>query len=274
MTLRYISERALLQEWLTSMLSGFFGSLALLLSAIGLYGLMVYTVEQRRREIGIHVALGGDRLRVMREIVRDGLSITLSGIVVGLAFAMATVQLVRLLLFGVTPNHPLDRGRRTRLARRRCRHRLCVTRRASRAHRSDDRAARRITTCFGVLGFKALFRVSSFCVRPLHPDLSLKKLSGERSTTLRSSAWMPERITAAPSSRGPFGSAERATSGSSSTAERCSARLRMSQSYNLPASAGAFFALSHPCFTYADIESSPESLAISAWLRCSLRKTT
>ena len=106
-TLRYISERALLQERLTSTLSGFFGGLALLLSAIGVYGLMAYAVVQRRREIGIRVALGADRRRIMKEILRDGLSITLAGVAVGLAAAMASVQFVRSLLFGVTPYDPL-----------------------------------------------------------------------------------------------------------------------------------------------------------------------
>jgi predicted permease len=106
-TLQYISDRALLQEWLTAMLSGFFGALALLLSAIGLYGLMAYTVAQRRREIGIRVALGAAPRRVMREVVRDGLAVTLTGVAAGFAAALATVQLVRSLLFGVTPHDPL-----------------------------------------------------------------------------------------------------------------------------------------------------------------------
>jgi len=106
-TLRYITDRAQLQERMTATLAGFFGGLALLLSAIGLYGLMSYSVAQRRREIGIRIALGADRTRVMREIVRDGLSITLAGVAVGLAAAMAAVQLVRSLLFGITPHDPL-----------------------------------------------------------------------------------------------------------------------------------------------------------------------
>jgi predicted permease len=106
-TLRYITDRALLQERLTAMLSGFFGALALLLSAIGLYGLMAYAVAQRQREIGIKVALGAEPSRVMTEVVRDGLAVTLTGVAAGFAVALATVQLVRSLLFGVTPHDPL-----------------------------------------------------------------------------------------------------------------------------------------------------------------------
>ena len=106
-TLRYISERALLQDRLTAMFSTFFGALALLLAAIGVYGLMSYTVEQRRREIGIRVALGADARRVMREVVRDGVSVTLAGAAVGFAGALASVELVKALLYGVAPRDPL-----------------------------------------------------------------------------------------------------------------------------------------------------------------------
>jgi predicted permease len=106
-TLRYITNRAQLQERMTGTLAGFFGGLALLLSAIGLYGLMAYSVAQRQREIGIKVALGAEPRRVMREVLRDGLAVTLTGVAVGFAAALATVQLVRSLLFGVTPHDPL-----------------------------------------------------------------------------------------------------------------------------------------------------------------------
>ncbi len=106
-TLRYISERALLQERLTAMFSTFFSALALLLAAIGVYGLMAYTVEQRRREIGIRVALGADARRVMTGIVRDGVSVTLAGAAVGFAAALASVQLVKTLLYGIAPHDPI-----------------------------------------------------------------------------------------------------------------------------------------------------------------------
>jgi putative ABC transport system permease protein len=106
-TLRYISERALLQDRLTAMFSTFFGALALLLAAIGVYGLMSYTVEQRRREIGVRVALGADARRVMTEVVRDGVSVTFAGAAAGFAAALAAVQLVKSLLFGVAPHDPV-----------------------------------------------------------------------------------------------------------------------------------------------------------------------
>jgi ABC-type antimicrobial peptide transport system permease subunit len=106
-SLTYITDRTLVQERMTAALAGFFGALALLLAAIGLYGLMAYAVAQRRREIGIKVALGAEPRRVMTEVVRDGLAVTLAGVAAGFAGALATVQLVRSLLFGVTPHDPL-----------------------------------------------------------------------------------------------------------------------------------------------------------------------
>jgi putative ABC transport system permease protein len=106
-SLRYITDRALLQERLTAMLSGFFGALALLLAGVGLFGLMSYTVARQRREIGIRMALGAEPRRVMADVVRDGIAITLTGVAVGFALALASVQLVKSLLFGVTPHDPL-----------------------------------------------------------------------------------------------------------------------------------------------------------------------
>jgi predicted permease len=102
-TLTYITDRVLLQERLTAVLAGFFGALALLLAAIGLYGLMSYAVSHRSREIGIRLALGAAPGRVTTEVMRDGLGIALVGLGVGFPVALAAAQLVRSLLFGITP---------------------------------------------------------------------------------------------------------------------------------------------------------------------------
>ncbi len=106
-TLQYITDRSLLLERLTALMSSFFGSLVLLLAGVGLFGLMSYAVAQRRREIGIRMALGADRRRVVRDVVRDGLTVTLAGVAVGVVAALATVRVVETLLFGVTPQDPL-----------------------------------------------------------------------------------------------------------------------------------------------------------------------
>jgi hypothetical protein len=106
-TLQYITDRSLLRERLTALMASFYGSLVLLLAGVGLFGLLSYGVSQRRREIGVRMALGADRQRVVRDVVGDGLKVTLIGLAVGLVAALATVRVVKTLLFGVTPEDPL-----------------------------------------------------------------------------------------------------------------------------------------------------------------------
>jgi putative ABC transport system permease protein len=102
-TLDYVIDRALLRERMVAGLGAFFGLLALALVSIGLYGLMSYTVAQRRREMGIRIALGADTWTIVRTIAGDGLRVTIVGLVVGLGVALASARFVRALLFGVTP---------------------------------------------------------------------------------------------------------------------------------------------------------------------------
>ena len=78
-----------------------FGSTALLLAAIGIYGLMAYTVEQRTREIGIRMALGAESHQVRNMVVRQGMSLALGGVVAGLAAAWGLARLITSFLFGV-----------------------------------------------------------------------------------------------------------------------------------------------------------------------------
>jgi putative ABC transport system permease protein len=87
-------------------LSVFAGS-ALLLAAIGIYGLMAYSVEQRTQEIGIRLALGAGAEGVRNMIVRQGMSVVLLGVVIGIASALGLTNLIAALLFGVTARDPL-----------------------------------------------------------------------------------------------------------------------------------------------------------------------
>jgi ABC-type antimicrobial peptide transport system permease subunit len=89
------------QERLIASLSAFFGGLALLLAALGLYGVMSYTVTRRRNEIGIRMALGAEPESVMRLVLTHVALITLVGLVVGIAGAVGTGRFINSLLFNL-----------------------------------------------------------------------------------------------------------------------------------------------------------------------------
>lgn len=88
-------------------MSGFFGLLATLLAAVGLYGVMAYTVTRRTREIGIRVALGAERGSVVWLVLREVALMSALGIAVGLPAAIALSRYVEAQLFGIKPNDPL-----------------------------------------------------------------------------------------------------------------------------------------------------------------------
>ena len=99
-------ERGLVQERLLATLSGFYAPLALLLAALGLYGVLAYGVTQRTREIGIRVALGAQRRHVFRLVLHQGMRLVMIGVLVGLGGAFALTKLLHSLLFGIRPNDP------------------------------------------------------------------------------------------------------------------------------------------------------------------------
>ena len=84
-------------------LLGVFGGLALLLAAVGLYGVLAYNVTQRSREVGIRMALGAARTDVVRMVLGQGLRFAAIGMVIGLAMSSAVTRLMTRLLFGVSP---------------------------------------------------------------------------------------------------------------------------------------------------------------------------
>src|SRR5512138_1234891 len=84
-----------------------FGGCALLLAAIGIYGLMAYSVEQRTQEIGIRLALGAQASQVRKMVVTQGMGLALVGVAVGLAAAFALARLITSFLFCVTAKDPL-----------------------------------------------------------------------------------------------------------------------------------------------------------------------
>jgi ABC-type antimicrobial peptide transport system permease subunit len=88
-------------------LLGVFALLALLLASIGIYGVLSYMVGQRTKEIGVRMALGAQKLDVLRLIMKDGVEMTLTGIILGVIGAFGLTRLMSSMLFGVKPTDPL-----------------------------------------------------------------------------------------------------------------------------------------------------------------------
>ncbi len=102
--------RTLVLERLMATLAGFFGGLAGLLAIIGLYGILSYMVARRRGEIGIRMALGADRRRVIALIVREAGGLLAVGLLVGAVLAAFAARSARALLFGLEPGDPVTLG--------------------------------------------------------------------------------------------------------------------------------------------------------------------
>lgn len=102
-TLEVANEQALVEQRATALLAGAFGSIALLLAGLGLFGLMSYTVTRRTREMAIRMALGSDRAGILRLVLSDALLLTCIGVLLGIPIALAGTRLIRHMLFGVGP---------------------------------------------------------------------------------------------------------------------------------------------------------------------------
>jgi predicted permease len=109
-TLEQQFDNNISQERTVTTLCGFFGLLAVLLAAVGLYGVMAHSVTRRYREIGIRMALGAERSVVMWMVLRETAWMIAIGALIGLPAAFATTRLVESFLYGLTPQDPLAIG--------------------------------------------------------------------------------------------------------------------------------------------------------------------
>jgi len=106
-TMTQVLSGEVARQSFSMVLLSIFAAAALVLAAIGLYGLMSYSVEQRTQEIGIRMALGADRGAMLRAVLREGMLLAGLGIVAGLALAYGLTRLLASLLFGIKANDPL-----------------------------------------------------------------------------------------------------------------------------------------------------------------------
>jgi putative ABC transport system permease protein len=106
-TLQQLISRSVAAPRFLTLFLGMFASLAVLLAAVGLYGLVSYSVSLRTRELGIRMALGAEKRDVVRMVIGQGLRLTLIGVAIGVAGALALTRFLSSLLYGVKPTDPL-----------------------------------------------------------------------------------------------------------------------------------------------------------------------
>jgi predicted permease len=105
-TMEEVMGHSTARQSFQTMLLTIFGGVALLLAAIGIYALMAYSVAQRTQEMGIRIALGADRSAIRKLVVRQGMTLTLFGVAVGIVASFGLTRLLSNLLFGVKPWDP------------------------------------------------------------------------------------------------------------------------------------------------------------------------
>jgi predicted permease len=109
-TMEELRQLSFWQRGLFGWMFGTFAGVALLLASIGVYGLLSYSVAQRTQEIGVRVALGAGRGRILRLVIGQGVKLALLGIAIGLVASFAATQYVRTVLYNVTPGDPVILG--------------------------------------------------------------------------------------------------------------------------------------------------------------------
>ncbi len=109
-TIEALRSEATERERMTALIFSAFALVAVVLAAAGIYGVISYQVTRRTREIGVRMALGASRGRVVRDVVREAVVLALVGVALGSASALAAVRFVRGMLYGVAPTDPVTFG--------------------------------------------------------------------------------------------------------------------------------------------------------------------
>jgi len=115
LTMDHVVAEATAEPRFLAMLLGLFAAVALLLAAVGIYGVMSYAISRRTHEIGIRISLGATRASVLRMVLRQGMMQALAGAAAGVAGALLLSRLMGRMLYGVTPTDPLTFGTVTML---------------------------------------------------------------------------------------------------------------------------------------------------------------
>jgi putative ABC transport system permease protein len=106
-TMNALLDESVGQRKLSMMLLSLFSGIALLLASVGIYGVMSYSVSQRAREIGVRIALGAERSDVLRMVLKQGMRVALTGVVLGLIIAFGLTRLMASQLYDVKPTDPI-----------------------------------------------------------------------------------------------------------------------------------------------------------------------
>jgi putative ABC transport system permease protein len=110
LTMNRIVGNSVAQRRFSMLLMGIFAAVALVLAAVGIYGMMSYSVAQRTHEIGIRMALGAQRLDVQKMVMNEGARLALLGLSIGVACALGLTRLLRTLLYEISATDPLTYG--------------------------------------------------------------------------------------------------------------------------------------------------------------------
>src|SRR4029079_6317238 len=106
-SMEQLANRSVASQRFNLSLLSLFAGIGLLLSVIGIYGVMAYNVSQRTHEIGLRMALGAQSRQILRLVLKEGMRLAIYGTILGLGLAFSLTRVMKNLLFGVSPTDPL-----------------------------------------------------------------------------------------------------------------------------------------------------------------------